>query len=859
MTMLLDRAPSSTRGSAWQVSLRLALREIRGGLGGFIVFIACIALGVMSIAAVGSFSRGLTEGLAREGQSILGGDIAFSLIQREASPAERDFLNAQGALSTMATMRAMARTESASALVELKAVDSAYPLYGAVGLDPVATIASALAPEGEIYGAVADPDLLARLGLTTGARITLGDAKLEIRAALRGEPDRLSAGIGFGPRLLVNEAALRASGLLQPGSLVRWTYRLKVPSSASDSAGLEHLEETADERFPEAGWEVRSRENASPQLERNIERFAQFLTLVGLTSLLVGGVGVANAVKGYVDRKRDVIATMKSIGASGGRVVLIYSLQVMLLAMVGIALGLIGGAVTPLLVRSLLGSALPLPLDASLHVSQLALAAGYGLLIALTFALWPLGRAHDVPVSALFREQVESTRRWPRPRYLIATALAGCALIAVAVGSAFDKRMALIFISAAAAVLVGLRLVALGLMALARAIPRPSSTVLRIAINNIHRPGALTPTVVLSLGLGLALLVTVAQIDGNLQRQFTAALPERAPAFYFLDIRQDEAQRFEEFISAQTPGATLDRVPMLRGRIVAVNDTPAENLSPPAQVAWALQGDRGITYANKPPEGSRIVAGEWWPADYQGQPLVSLEKRIADGLGLSVGDRLTVNVLGRNIVAGVANLRTVDWQTLGINFVLVYSPNTFRGAPHTSIATLSYRTEPADGAEAKLVQQLAATFPAVTVVRVKEALQMAAGLIGSLVTAVRGASLVSIVSAILVLGGALGASHRHRVYDAVILKTLGATRARLLGAYSLEYAILGAATALFGILSGTLAAWYVVTELMRLPFTPMLAPALTAAGAAIVLTLAFGLLGTLTALSEKPARVLRNL
>lgn len=860
MTAIPNSAAAARPHAALPMPLRLALRELRGGLRGFLVFIACIALGVMSIAGVGSFTRGLTQGLAREGQAILGGDIAFSLIQREANAAERSFLARYGSVSVAATMRAMLRTEAGgSTLVELKAVDGAYPLYGKVVLDPPADLASPLADQNGIFGAAADPELLARLGLAPGARVTIGQAQFEMRAVLRNEPDRLSAGIGFGPRLLVSEEALRATGLLQPGSLVRWTYRVRLPGRSPEASAVAGVETAARAQFPEAGWEIRTRENASPQLERNIERFAQFLTLVGLTALLVGGVGVANAVKGYVDRKREVIATMKSIGASGGRVVFIYALQVMLLAMIGIAIGLALGAAVPPLIRAAVGAALPLPLDTSIQPSELALAALYGLLTALAFALWPLGRAHDVPVSALFREQVELTRRIPRIRYIVATVVAVAALIGVAITAAFDQRMAAIFVVAAAAVLVGLRLVAFAVMAIARALPRPSSTVLRLALGNIHRRGALTPTVVLSLGLGLALLVTVAQIDGNLTRQFTAALPERAPAFYFLDIRQDETARLENFIATQAPGATLDRVPMLRGRIVAVNDTPADALNPPPQIAWALQGDRGITYANRPPDGSRVIAGEWWPADYAGPPLVSLEKRIADGLGVGVGGRLTVNVLGRNIVAQVANLRTVDWQSLGINFVLIYSPNTFRAAPHTSIATLTYPAVHSDAAEIALVKELAVAFPSVSVVRVKEALETVAGLVGSLVTAVRGASLLSIVSAILVLGGALAASHRHRVYDAVILKTLGATRARLLAAYALEYATLGAATAAFGIVAGTGAAWFIVTELMRLPFVAMPAPAATAALAAIAVTVVFGLAGTLTALGEKPAAVLRNL
>jgi putative ABC transport system permease protein len=820
-----------------------------------------LALGVLPIAGVGSFARSLSEGLAQQGRAILGGDLAFSLIQREASADERAFMQNLGDVSAVATMRAMVRTaEGNSALVELKAVDKAYPLYGSVTLEPAGDLAASLAAKDNAFGAVADPALLARLNIPAGTRATLGAATLEIRAALQSEPDRLAGGIGFGPRLIVSDAALRASGLVQPGSLVRWLYRVRLPAQSASDSALDTAETSANAKFPQAGWEVRSRKNASPQLERNIERFSQFLTLVGLTALLVGGVGVANAVKSYLERKREAIATMKALGATGGRIFAIYLAQVLILAAIGTVIGLLAGLALPFLIASVCGALLPLPIAPTFHPGELVLAAVYGVATALAFALWPLGRAHDVPVSALYRDAVATGRRFPRPRYIAATLIIILALAAIAVALAYDRRIATIFVAAAAATFLALRLVASALMAAARRLPRARNTALRLAIANIHRRGALTPTVVLSLGLGLTLLVTVILVDGNLRRQFQAALPERAPAFYFLDIPQADAARFDAFISKEAPGAQLERVPMLRGRIVSVKGVPAEKLKPSPQTAWALHGDRGITTASKIPDGSRLAAGEWWPANYEGPPKVSLEKKIAEGLGVAIGDPIVVNVLGRNISAEVANLRTVDWQSLGINFVLVYSPNTFRGAPQTSIATLTYPDGGGDASrETALVRALASTFPSVTTIRVKEALDTVGALVANLVTAVRGASMICLLSAILVLGGALAASHRYRVYDAVILKTLGATRGRLLGAYALEYLALGGATAVFAIAAGSLAAWYVVADVMNLPFVWLPGPALAAALSALAITVGFGLIGTFSALRHKPASVLRNL
>ena len=849
--------PSNTSGAG--LTLRLALRELRGGLRGFYIFIACIALGVMAIAAVGSLANSLSEGLAREGRAILGGDVAFSLIQRETSAAERAFLRSRGELSSAATMRAMARTaDGRTALVEIKAVDSAYPLYGSVVDEPAVDLATALTRRDGAFGAVADPALLTRLNLRPGARLTIGAAAIELRAALVSEPDKLASGIGFGPRLLISEEALRASGLLQPGSLVRWLYRLRLPNNVAEDGTAQAIE-AAKAQFPEAGWEIRSRNNAAPQLERNIERFSQYLTLVGLTALLIGGVGVGNSAKHFLDRKRDVMAILKSVGATGSRVVAIYFVEVLILSSIGVVIGLAIGAILPFAVAAIFGAIAPLPLAPALHPGQLALAAGYGLLTAATFSLWPLGRAHDVPVSALFRDQVAPLRRLPRARYLIAVAMAAAAFLALTLAAAFDRKVAAIFIVAAVTVFGLLRLIASFVMFAASQAPRSKTTVLRLAISNIFRPGALTPTVMISLGLGLALLVAVLEVDANLSRQFAATLPERAPSFYFIDIPSNVAERFDAFMHDEAPRAKLERVPMLRGRIVSARGVPAEDLKPKPEAAWALQSDRGITYTPQLPAGSRLIAGEWWPPDYSGPPLVSLEKQIADGLGLAIGDEVTVNVLGRNLSARIANLRAVDWNSLAINFVLVFSPTALRGAPHTEIATVTYPGGGTVAEETALLKAVADTLPGITAVRVKDALDAIASVVMNLMLAVRAASSITLIAAVLVLGGALAAGHRHRVYDAVILKTLGATRLQLMTAYAVEYLLLGAATVLFGVAAGSVAAWRIVADLMTLPFHWQSGPSMAAAAIAVAITIAFGLIGTWPALSRKPAAVLRNL
>jgi putative ABC transport system permease protein len=849
-------AETISRNRPASIPLRYALRELRGGLRGFYVFIACIALGVMTISGVGSVAASLSDGLARQGRTLLGGDVAFSLFQREAKPDELAFLRSRGDVSVTASLRGMARaTDGRLALVEIKAVDGAYPMLGQLSLEPEMPVADLLAERDGAFGAAADQTLLTRLDLKLGDRINVGQATFQIRSLDNGEPDKLAGGLGFAPRFLVSEAGLRATQLLQPGSLVRWTYRVKLPDDAGNTTRL--VDDTR-QALPHAGWEIRSRDNASPQLERTISRFTQFLTLVGLAALLVGGVGVANAVKSHIDRRRDVIATFKAVGATGRDVFAIYLTQVIVLAVVGSIIGLVAGAALPFIIVDVFGKLLPLPVEPALHADELALSLVYGLLTALAFGLWPLGRVHDVPVAALFRETVSSVWHRPRWRYLLLMAGVIALLIAVIIGLAYDKRVAAIFVVSAMAVFVLLRAIAAVLMALARRMPRSQITMLRLAVTNIYRPGALTPSVVMSLGLGLAVLVTITQIDGNLRRQFMAALPEHAPSFYFIDIPSTEADRFAAFLKQTAPGSTVEEVPMLRGRIVSARGVRAEDLNPTTDSEWVLQSDRGLTSTGEIPRGSKIIEGEWWGADYNGPPLVSIEKKIADGLKLKLGDEIVVNVLGRDISAKIGNMRTIDWQGLGINFVLVFSPNAFRGAPHTHIATLT-ELHPDAAGDAAIVKSVAGAFPTITSVRVREALETIGSVVTNLVLAIRGASAITLFSAVLVLGGALAAGHRHRVYDAVILKTLGATRGRLLGAYALEYLLIGLATAIFGVIAGSIAAWLIVTRLMTLSFVWQVGSATGVVASALIVTVGLGLVGTLLALNQKPAAVLRNL
>jgi len=335
-------------------------------------------------------------------------------------------------------------------------------------------------------------------------------------------------------------------------------------------------------------------------------------------------------------------------------------------------------------------------------------------------------------------------------------------------------------------------------------------------------------------------------------------LPKDSPSFFFLDVQSAQAAEFRAFLHEEAPEGTIAVAPMLRGRIVRVKDTPAEEVKPTDKARWALEGDRGVTFSDKPPQGSQVVAGAWWPENYAGPPLVSMETDVAQGLGLAVGDRISVNVLGRVLTAQIANLRKVNWRSFGINFVMVFSPNAFAGAPFTQLMTLTTPQKPDVQGEATLLSDAAKKFPSVASVSMRESLATLGALLGKLSIAIQSAASLAFVVSALVLSGALAAGQRARIYEAVVLKVLGATRKRLLAALTLEFALLGAATAAFGLLAGSLAAWLVVTRVldMEFEFFPLQAAAL--ALAAVIFAIIIGLSGTWRILGEKPARRLRE-
>jgi putative ABC transport system permease protein len=859
-TAVLDKAAlQAKRGwtATLPVPLRLALREFRGGLNGFYVFIACIALGVAVITGVGALGDALRSSFERQGATLLGGDVTLARPHQRASAADRAWINAQGRASEVATVRAMARRldQNEQVLVEIKGIDAAYPLVGTVRFSGEATSATALLGG---TGVVVDPIILDRLNLKLGDTLQLGATEHVIRATIEAEPDKLADRLSVGPRIFIATTALEKTSLIDAGSLVGWRYAiaLKDPTLAA-TAGLATFAEQIKAALPEGGYTIRDRRDPSPSVTRTLERLRQFLTLLGLTSLLVGGVGVANAVSTYIDRRRPVIATLKAVGATTRTIFLLHLTQVMLIAGIGVAIGLVLGMLIPVLVSAGLGPSLPIQADITIRPLSLLTAALYGMLVALAFTLWPLGRAEQVRATALFRDDVAPESVRPRPAILVALAVTVVALFALAILGAEAKKLAAYFSLAVVGVLSAF--LGLGILAerLARMIKRPRRPEYAIAIGNIGAPGGLARSVVLSLGTGLSLLVAVALVDRAITGELAGRIPETSPNYFVLDIKKAEVAAFEALIRRLQPQAELHTAPMLRGRIVKVNDTPSEKLQLKPEHQWVLNGDRGLSYSETVPDGSTVKSGTWWDAKHTGEPLVSFERELANGLGLKVGDSVTVNVLGRNVTARVANLRDVKWESLALNFVMVFSPNTLQGAPHNVLATVTLPKDAPLAAEAAVAREIGKAFPATSAIRVKDAINQFNAVFGRIMTAVRAAGSITLAAGALVLAGALATAQRRRIKQAVILKALGATRRRILTAHAVEYALLAAFTALIAVVIGSLCAYITVKRVMDLSFVLSPWAIAQALGLALLMVGLFGGFGTWRVLGARPVPHLR--
>ena len=847
----------------WPLALRLAWREFRGGLRGLYVLVACVALGVAATVGVGGIEDAIVAALDGHGRELLGGDFAVSRMHVRARDGELAWLRQQGSLSEVATLRAMARTAGAAtdtkahqALVELKAVDASYPLAGVLTLHGGGGLADAIGRPGT---AVCDPLLLDRLGLKIGDRLRIGNADITLTATIVSEPDKLTGQALYGPRLLMSMATLETTGLAGPGSLVRWQYKIanQGPEAVGRDGDLLAVPQRVAQQLPASGFQAATRLDPIPGARRAVERLSQFLTLVGLTTLAIGGLGVANAVAAHLLRKRKTIATLRSLGASDARIFSIYLAQILLLTLAGISIGMALGAGVPGLVVMVTGQIAPVEVHTVFKPMTFLSAGLYGLLVALLFVLWPLGRAEQVTAAALFRSDPSPVSVFPRWPYVAASAIVALSLVGLMLAQASDRLLAL---SSAGGLMLVLMVLLLAGWLVERGIgrlPRFGPPQLRLALGNIAGAQSLARPVMLSLGCGLGLLSALVLIDHSLEVELLGGTPANAPDYFLLDVGQAQLGDLKALFDRVAPGATIEAAPLLRGRVVSMAGVAVESLHPPREVEWFLQGDRGLTFADAMPDNTTLSAGSWWPRDYAGPPLLSLDEEIAKGFGLGVGDAVVVNVLGREIETHLANLRQVTWQRLAINFTMIISPEPLRRAPHTLMATASYRAPLSPDSEGQLLQAIAETFANIAAIRVRDGLELAASIIGKVVMAVRVAALVTLGAGTLVLGGAMTAARRRRSHQAVVLKVLGATSGRVIAMGVIEHGVLALAASVVAILLGTLSAWLVLHYAMDVPFVFSSAAVLSAVLSALSLVMTLGAFGTYQLLRTRPMPHLR--
>ncbi|WP_317057174.1 ABC transporter permease [Roseovarius rhodophyticola] len=831
------------------LAARFAAREMRGGFHGFRIFLACVILGVAAIAAVGTVRESIARGLAAEGAQLLGGDAEIELTYRFATEAERGWMDSVATnVSEIADFRSMAVAEDESrSLTQVKAVDDLYPLVGQVTLDPDIPLSGALAGDGTTPGIVIHPTLADRLGIVTGDRLRLGETAFIVTALIVREPDTRTAGFGLGPRSIVKREALEGSGLLAPGTLFSTHYRLDLPSDA-DLTALASQAETA---LDGSGMRWSDARNGAPGVAVFVDRLGAFLILVGLSGLAVGGVGISAALRAYLAGKTKVIAVLRTLGADQRAIFLTYLFQVSALAIVGIALGLVLGVGTPVVLAALIEARLPVPAIFAPYPKPMIEAAIYSVLTVLIFTLWPIARARNVRPAALYRDGAQSLQHPGMFTVLTISALVGL-LIWLAAWFSGNTALTIWTAGGIAGALGLLALAGQGLRAISRSIrPRTRGRVsLSWALAAISGPGSTASAVVLSLGLGLSVLAAVGQIDRNLRDAISRDLPTRAPSFFFVDIQRDQMPGFEARLDGDEGVSRVDAAPMLRGIITQINGKPA---SETAGDHWVLEGDRGVSYAAALPSRSTITDGTWWAEDYTGTPQVSFAAEEAAEMGIKIGDSVTVNILGRDLTADVTSFREVDFSSAGMGFIMIMNEAALVSAPHSYIATV-YAEE---ASETPILRDLTQQFPNITAIAVRDAVNQVSDLLAGLASATAWGAAATLLTGFLVLIGAAAADQRARSYEAAILKTLGASRARILWGLTLRASLLGAAAGIVALGAGVAGAWAVSTYIMETSFAVDWPSALGIVFGGAMISLLAGLAFAIGPMSARPARVLR--
>lgn len=839
----------------WPIAWRIARRDLSARFRGLRLLLVCLFLGVGALAAIGTLTGTIERELATRGRAILGGDIEVAVWQRELTEAERGALAKLGKVSPGTRMQAMASAGDSVAPIELKAVDPQWPMVGRLRLTDGREVGAPAPGTAWIAEGAAE-----RLDVRPGSTISVGGQPLKVAGVIADEPDRLGEGFALGPAVIVSADLPERAGLLAPGAMYRSKIRVAFAGARDPAAEAAKLQR----QFPDAGFQLRTRDNAAPGADRFVKQMGEFLTLVGLAALMIAGIGIGGGVSSYLEARRTGIATLKVVGATSADISRIYLLQIGAVGIVGSLAGLFAGVLVTPLLASALGDLLPVSAGLIFDPAALARAAAYGLLVAFVFAAPPLFRAREFPAMALMRARISPLASATRAA-LLPVGLGLAAIVALALASASRIGITALFLAGAAALLLLLWALGRAIRRVAERLPRPRDPLLRAALGNLHRPGAQTGALVTALGFGLSTFVLLAAVQTSLDANIMGRIPNRAPDYFVLDVPKDRVGEFEAAVRTVAPAAKIRAIPALRGAILAFG--PKERMTRTAGLkdlpegAWALRGERGLTYAEDLPEGNSLTSGAWWPKGYAGPPLVSVDERLAEAVGLKLGDKLTIGVLGVERTATTASFRRIDWDSLGFNYVLVFSPNALRDAPHNFAATIDLPPDAAGGGGAKtgLLRRLVRAFPSSSVIETGGLLRDARALLTQMSLAILAAASVTVLAGVAVLLGAIAAARASRLYDNVILRVLGASRRQLLLLQLAEYGTLAAVLSLVALALGTGIAWGVVTQLFEFDWLPDWPTVLGVLGAGLTLVLTFALAGSLPLLRAKPAQALREL
>ena len=831
--------------SGWGLAWRLARREIRGSVARFRVFLGALMLGVAAIGTVGSVAEAMRDGIASNARLLIGGDIEMRSLYMVPPEEIATLAGGYGSLSRTQNMRAMLQHDDTRKLVALKAVDAAWPLIGKPEIEGGGTLPLA---EDTI---LIDPALTRAMGLAVGDRVRIGTHEVTVAGILAYEPDRSVSFITFGPRVLMSMETLAATGLDQPGAMITHRLRVLLDDGADRTAAVSALKEATSGGFVR----VRDLMDAAPGFDVFIDRTEVFLVLVGLTALLIGGLGVAGAVRAWLVSRMPVIATLKCLGAPARLIFRTYLLQVMLIAGAGVLAGVAVAAIAPIFAIDLLSSYVTVPISPSIYPLPLLIAAGFGIVTSFLFALWPLAKAEEVRAANLFRQLGAMPAGLPRGGYLLVAATALAALAGLALAATSNFLLTGSFIGGSIAAIILLAGLGQALLVALRRVPAPHYVPARLALSAITRPGSPVRAVIIAFGLGLSVLVTVALSQANISRQIDTRVAEDAPAWFFIDIQPDQLDRFTEIAEGTDGIVAVGRTPMLRGRISELGGRLAEDYDMKNPSAWVLRGDRAITWSATPPESGEIIAGSWWDSDYRGPPLASMSEEEAHELGVWIGDTVTFNVLGRPISAEIVNIRKVTWESFSINFVFVLSPGVLEAAPHSWMATTYVENE---DAAAMVARNIADAFANISAISVREAVATAQRVVGLLGAAVQLTAMVTLVAGIAVLAGTVASTEAQRFADSVILKVLGATRVAITIAWLLEYALLGVLAAIAATIIGTVASWAMIEQLLQSDFEMDFGLVLLTTMAGAAGTAVLGLIGAARTLGRKPAPLLRE-